>query len=266
MDRRGVSSLDTLELYEASLLATFSAFICPDVERIRFAVLAPDATTAPDSSLSYMFQSAVRTFGNARSRFFVGAKGWDPDEVIRDLETATEPVALVGTAFAFVHLIDRLEERARSRSLPTGSRVMETGGFKGRSRELSRDELHAAISLRLGLGAERIVNQYGMCELASQFYEPTLRTGVPTRSKQAAPWLRTRVIDPETLDEVPAGEAGMLVHYDLANTGSALAVQTSDRGRLGPAGLELLGRLEGAEARGCSIAADAMLAGEAPPV
>ena len=262
--RRGLSSLDTLDLYEASSLASFGAFVCPDLERTRFAVLAPDATAAPDSSLSHMFEVAVREFGNTHSHFFVGAQGWDPDALIRNLESTREPVAVVGTAFAFVHLIDRLEERSEVLELPPGSRAMETGGFKGRSRELSRDELHDAISLQLGVGRERIVNQYGMCELASQYYEPTLRTGVPTRAKQAPPWLRTRVVDPETLEELSAGASGMLVHYDLANTGSVLAVQTSDRGRLGPEGLEVLGRLEGAEARGCSIAADALLAGTNP--
>ena len=262
--RRGVSSLDTLDLYEASALASFRAFVCPDLERTRFAVLAPDATAAPDSSLSHLFEVAVREFGNPRSRFFVGAQDWNPNALIRNLEQTREPVAIIGTAFAFVHLVDRVEQRGVALRLPAGSRVMETGGFKGRSRELTRDELHGAISRRLGIGPERIVNQYGMCELASQYYEPTLRTGAPTRSKQAPPWLRTRVVDPETLEALPAGVSGMLVHYDLANTGSVLAVQTSDRGRLGPEGLEVLGRLEGAEARGCSIAADALLAGADP--
>ncbi len=72
--------------------------------------------------------------------------------------------------------------------------------------------------------------------------------------------MRTRVVDPETLDDVPPGEAGVLVHYDLANTGSVLAVMTSDAGRLaGDHGFEVLGRQPGAEARGCSIAADLLL-------
>jgi hypothetical protein len=100
-----------------------------------------------------------------------------------------------------------------------------------------------------------------MCELASQFYEPSLVTGVPSRTKRVPPWVRTRAVDLETLADVASGEPGALVYYDLANTGSVLAVQTSDSGRLCEAGFEVLGRLPGAEARGCSIAADALLGG-----
>jgi hypothetical protein len=98
-----------------------------------------------------------------------------------------------------------------------------------------------------------------MCELGSQFYESTLRDGAPSATKRVPPWVRTRVVDPETLEDVPRGGEGLLIHYDLANTGSVLAVQTSDRGRSVEGGFEVLGRLPGAESRGCSIAADALL-------
>jgi len=257
--RPGVLALDTLALYEASLLATFRAFICPDVARIRFFVLAPPARESPHSSLSYMFDHAVARLGTRESAFYVGAEGWDPERLIRDLAASREPVAVVGTAFAFVHLLDALAADGRSLALAPGSRAMETGGFKGRSRALSRADLHRAIAARLGIPAERIVNQYGMCELASQFYEPSLVLGRASFVKRVPPWVRTRAVDPETLADVPPGARGMLVHYDLANTGSVLAVQTSDEGRLAPGGFEVFGRLAGAEARGCSIAADALL-------
>jgi hypothetical protein len=260
-DGRGELHLDTLELYEASLRATFGAWICPDVERIRFAVLAPAARDAPDSSLSYMFDVAVRERGTSGSRFWLGPDGWDPDALTDDLRGTREPVALVGTAFAFVHLLDHLASRGESLELPVGSRIMETGGFKGRSREMARDELHASLAERLGLPRFRIVNQYGMCELGSQFYEPSIATGHETTIKRVPPWVRTRAVDPSTLEDVPAGETGILVHYDLANTGSVLAVQTSDLGRIVGEGFEVFGRVVGAELRGCSLAADLMLGG-----
>jgi acyl-CoA synthetase (AMP-forming)/AMP-acid ligase II len=258
-ERRGELHLDTLELYEASLAATFGAFVCFDVERIRFLVLAPSLTAAPDSSLSYMFDAAVRRWGTQQSRCYLRPEGWDPAELIADLESVREPVAVVGTAFAFVHLLDALAERGSRLALPEASRVLETGGFKGRSRSVEREELHAAIADSLGVARSQIVNQYGMCELGSQFYESTLRDRAPTRTKRVPPWVRTRVVDPETLDELPPGAEGLLIHYDLANTGSVLAVQTSDRGRSIEGGFEVLGRLPGAESRGCSIAADALL-------
>ena len=258
---RGALHLDTLALYDASLLATFRAFLCSDVERIRLLVLAPSAAEAPDSSLSYMFERALRALGTPDSHFCIHAGGWDAEAFCEELAQLREPVLLAGTAFAFVHLLDSLETRALTLQLPAGTRVMETGGFKGRSRELTRDELHGAIARRFGVPRARIVNQYGMCELGSQFYEASLRAGVATDVKTVPPWVRTRTIDPATLRDVAKGESGVLVHYDLANTGSVLAVMTSDLGVLVEGGFRVLGRLAGAEVRGCSHAADALLAG-----
>ena len=265
-EARGALHLDTLALYDASLLATFRAFVCPDVERIRFLVLAESATEAPDSSLSYMFERALRALGTPESRFCISEGRMDLDALLAELAGLREPVLVAGTAFAFVHLLDSLEARSRTLALPHGTRVMETGGFKGRSRELTRDELHGAIAQRLGVPRARIVNQYGMCELGSQFYEASLRAGVATDVKSVPPWVRTRVLDPATLRDVAPGESGVLAHYDLANTGSVLAVLTSDLGVLADGGFRVLGRLGGAEARGCSLAADALLSapGAAP--
>jgi hypothetical protein len=258
-EKRGELHLDRLEIYEASLLSTFSTYVCPEGGATRFAVLAPSAHDAPDSSLSYMFDVVVRDLGSPESRFYVTNRGWDPAGLLDDLASARDPIALVGTAFSVVHFLDFLDERGVFLTLPEGSRVMETGGFKGKSRELSREELYDAVGKRLGLPASRIVNQYGMCELASQFYEDTIRTGRQSRSKRVPPWVRTRVVEPGTLRDVPVGELGLLVHYDLANTGSVLAVQTSDLGRSVEGGFEVVGRAPNAEARGCSVAADLLL-------
>jgi hypothetical protein len=258
--RRGELHLDTLALYEASLLASFAAHILPDGARLPFLVLAPSAADAPDSSLSYMYDCAARRLGES-ARFYLTPSGWEPGALCADLEALESPAAVVGTAFAFVHLLDELAARGRRLRLPHGTRVMETGGFKGRSRELERGALHRAIADALGVPEARIVNQYGMCELASQFYEPSLVRGAVVTAKRIPPWVRTRAVDPASLTDVPAGEVGMLLHFDLANTGSALALATSDAGRLVDGGLEVIGRLPGAEARGCSLAAEALLAG-----
>lgn len=256
----GELHLDTLALYDASLLATFDAWVCCGSRSLRFAVLAPSAAAAPHSSLSYMFDRAARVLGLGEPHFYADAEGWDPDAAIAGLGELDGPAVVAGTAFAFVHLIDALDARGVQLSLPPGTRVMETGGFKGRSRELTRQELHTGIARVLGVSTRRIVNQYGMCELASQFYEATLAAGEPTLAKRVPPWVRTRVVDPATLEDVPEGMPGVLVHYDLANTGSVLAIQTSDLGCAVDGGFEVLGRLRGAEERGCSIAADALLA------
>ncbi len=257
---RGELHLDTLELYDASLLAMFDAYVCCSSRELHFVVLAPSAAEAPDSSLSYMFDRAARQLGWGEPSFPVHASGWDPELAIADLAGLQGPAAVVGTAFSFVHLLDELAARGKRLLLPAGTRVMETGGFKGRSRELTREELHGGIERALGVPTSRIINQYGMCELASQFYEASLRSGEPSTAKRVPPWARTRVVDPGTFEDVAPGETGVLVHYDLANTGSVLAIQTSDLGRRLDGNFEVRGRLRGAEERGCSIAADALLA------
>ncbi len=255
-DGRGELHLDTLELYQASLLASFRRGVLPDLGtsgRMAFVVLAPTRDEAADSSLSHMF--AVVTERHAAEGSYTGM---DPTAAARALGDAPGPVCLCATAFALVHLLDSLP--ASGLALAEGSRVVETGGFKGRTREVPRDVLHERVSSALGVPAERIVNQYGMTELGSQFYDSVLaRPGEPRR-KLGPPWARARVLDPVSGDEVGDGERGVIHVLDLANTGSVLAVQTADLGvRIGE-GIEVLGREPGAEARGCSIAADEMLA------
>lgn len=266
-ERRGALYLDTLAVYEASLLPTFERFVLPDLEptaRARFAVLAPSPGEAPDSSLSHMFGALVARRGAEGSRFFVRGGRLELVALLHALEGAAEggePLVLCGTAFAFVHLLEELERRGAALRLPASARVMETGGFKGRARERGRDELYAELEARLGLPALRVVSQYGMTELGSQFYDSVLREPGAPRRKLGPPWARVRVVDPAGGAECAAGEVGLVTAVDLANTGSVLAVQTADLGRRLGDGFEVLGRSPGAEARGCSIAADAMLGG-----
>jgi hypothetical protein len=141
---------------------------------------------------------------------------------------------------------------------------METGGFKGRGREWERDDLHRAIADRLGAARDHVVNQYGMTELGSQFYDSVLARPREPRRKLGPPWARVLLRDPETGVEVGDGEVGVVHVLDLANTGSVIAIQTADLARRIGDGFDVLGRAPGAEERGCSIAADAMLLDPAP--
>ena len=246
---RGELHLDTLALYEASLLPPIRRFLFPDLAaHCRIIVMTPSPQEAPHSSLSHMFGCMVDALGTNESCFSLTPG--------RLLQAATEPVALCGTALAFAHLLDSISPLR----LPSGSRVMETGGFKGRGRELSRDELYASIEAKLGVPASRIVNQYGMTELGSQFYDSILCEPAAPRRKLAPPWARVRLVDPHTGRDAAPGEPGIITIHDLANTGSIAAIQTADLGRPNEDdGFEVLGREAGAEERGCSIAADLML-------
>jgi hypothetical protein len=265
--KRGELHLDTLELYEASLLPGFCRFLLSDLSPERpsatILVLAASPAEARDSSLSHMFGVAIRELGAEGSRFFVENGELCAEELLRALETAPpeRPLLLCGTAFAFVHLLDALEQRGARLALPAAARIMETGGFKGRSRAMPRPALYLAFEEQLGVPLERIVNQYGMTELGSQFYDTVLREPDAPRRKLGPPWTRVRIVDPETGEDAPPDGPGTIVVYDLANTGSVLAIQTADLGRRVQDGFEVLGREPDAEARGCSIAADELLAG-----
>jgi len=268
--RRGELHLDTLALYEASLLPSFERHVLPDLggpgQRVRMLILASSALEAPDSSLSHMFGLVLERRGDPESGFLVEAGELRTGHLLDGLEQAeTSGVAVVlcGTALALVHLLEAMESAERRIALPEGSRVMETGGFKGSSRELPRDTLYQRLHRSLGVPPSRIVNQYGMTELGSQFYDSVLRFPATPRRKLGPPWTRVRIIDPESGDEARDGDIGVVTVLDLANTGSVLSIQTADLGRALGDGFEVIGREPGAEDRGCSIAADEMLQGDA---
>ena len=259
-DRRGELHLDTLALYEASLEPSFARGVLAGIDgACTLLVLAPSIEEAPDSSLSHMFDVMVRRRGANGSGFFLRGEKLDTAALEAAIETAEATLVLCGTAFAFVHWMEALRAADRSLSLPAGTRVMETGGFKGRARERGRDELYAEISETLGVRSSQIVNQYGMTELGSQFYDSTFALPETPRHKITPPWVRVRLIDPATGDDAPRGEPGVIQILDLANTGSIAAILTADLGRAVGPGFEVLGRDAGAEERGCSIATDEML-------
>ena len=181
-------------------------------------------------------------------RFF-----WDSDAALSAalLELA-EPVTLFGTAFAFVQLFDGSRKNWR---LPQGSVVVETGGFKGRTREVPRKELYGLFGSRLGVPLTHCFSEYGMSEMASQFYGQGLDP-----EKRGPHWVRTRTIDLETGDDAPPGTSGLLRHYDLANFNSVMALQTQDLGTRSPGGFVLHGRAPDAEVRGCSLTVEELWA------
>ncbi len=267
--RRGRHGVRSLALYKASALPTLKANLLPEGGRIRILSLVPSVAAAPESSLARMIGFAFQDFGAEGGGTFVSPTvGVDRvafAAALGDSVDLQEPVWIAGTAFAFVHWLDAIASgQAESVRLPPGSRIMETGGFKGRSREVGRDELYAELERVFDVPKAWIVNEYGMTEMFSQFYDTRVGAdaGRPLshRRHRAPPWLRTRVLDPESLDPLPTGEAGVLAHYDLANLGSVSAVLTEDLGVADDDGrIRLVGRSPGAEPRGCSLALEDLL-------
>ena len=258
-----------LVLYDLSATLNWQAHLLPEGRPMRLLVLSPSRQAMPHSSLAHYLSLMVERYGAPDSAFLLRESGIDLEALIGALhasEASGEPVALLATSFAFVHLLDALAERGLRFRLPPGSRLMDTGGYKGRSREVPRRELYAQLRDALGIPREYCVNMYGLTEHSTQFLDAVLRnhlTGVAApRYKTVVPWARTRVLDPETLEELPPGEMGLLCHFDLANRGSVAHVLTEDIGYLLGEGFELVGRASGTEARGCSIAIDELLSAQ----
>jgi hypothetical protein len=207
---------------------------------------------APHSSLSRMFSDWVHYGEKQAERFWVkdgevqaGALRVALERAIR----AKQPVGLAGTAFAFVHWLDAFPgERLQ---LPEGSWLMETGGFKGRSRELSKPDLYRELRHAFGVSDRNIWNEYGMTELCSQAYARGTRG-----EHHTPPWAWVRVVRPEDGREAAVGESGLVEWIDLANTDSVLAVRTQDAAVRLERGFRLIGRVTDHEARGCSLSAE----------
>ncbi len=269
LGRAGRHEMPTTRLYEAASLATFDRMLLADGARLRYLNLVPDPRACPHSSLGFMMRHVAHERGDGATGWYVRGDALDANAFVRDAERALAddaPVCVATTAFALVALLDALEERGVSLVLPRGSRIMETGGFKGRTHAVSREALYERASARLGVPAAAIVAEYGMTELTSQYYDaPASRASVGSRVKIAPPWLRPIVIDGDGRP-LGRGVVGAIRHVDLANRGSAIAIDTEDVGALVDAsdaaapGLVLFGREAGAELRGCSLDAETLLA------
>ena len=262
---RGQHHLRETRIYEEALVCSFRKHILPDREEIDILSLVAPPSEAADSSLSFMIGHLGDECGTDVT-WAIEDGELRPQRVLekaRQAEQTGRPLALLGTSFAFVHLLDWLGESDEVFSLPSGSRIMDTGGFKGRARTIPKAELYAALSKRTGVPVHSIVNEYGMTEMSSQFYDGIVghASDPDSRVYQAPRWVRTVSCNAETLAPLPAGELGILRHIDLANLDSVIALQTADLGRMRQGGLELRGRAAGAESRGYSLAMDDLLRG-----
>src|SRR5579871_1465016 len=252
--RSGRHYMETAALYDAALLAGFERLVRGGA-RLRFVNLVPNPDERPTSSLGYMMRHVGRRLGDGRTGWYLRDSELLFDDFARGVRTACDegqPVFITATAFALVHALDAMDRAAVRFALPPGSRVMETGGFKGRSRILDRAELYERTCAGFGLASSAIIAEYGMTELTSQYYDDAA-----TRQKIGPPWLRARVVGPDRMT-LPAGKAGSLLHIDLANRSSCVAVQTEDLGVQGDRGFVLLGRAQDAAPRGCSLDAEGL--------
>lgn len=270
-ERRSVHHHPYPDLYRTVIDATFPAACLParshdpgdrgraddggeSAGRLPILSLIPDRAAAPDSSLSFMVAHVFERHAAPGSAWAASSSGLDLDLACRWLRAQAEgaPVLVLATALALVLLLDRLDQKAEGPiHIPAGSRVFETGGFKGRTLETTPEAVRRRARALLGPHPDAVVREYGMTELTSQAYS---RPG--GERLRTPPWMPFRVLDPETLEETEDGESGLLAFFDLANLGSVCHVLTEDLGVREGDAFRLLGRASGAELRGCSLTAE----------
>jgi hypothetical protein len=266
-EERGKVGFDEggLRLMDATIYEAASTFLFPDQMKTTLLIIAPASETVPHMIMAYGMDRLKEYFGLPESRFLVGKEGFEVKVLIDELQRSERggpPVTICGGSFGFVNFFDHCREKELRFSLPPGSRTLDAGGFKGRSREVKREEFVSDCEKILGIEKEYCVNLLGMTEISSQFYDNTLRNfhkglHLP-RAKANPPWTRTTVVNPDTLEPLPPGKIGLLRHFDLANRGHIAAIQTDDLGSMTSDGFEVFGRSREGEARGCSLTIDEM--------
>lgn len=259
-DVKGRHYHPTIAVWDASMTRNFARRFMQGSERLPMGILFPDEQEMPNSSLAHYLAMAVREFGTPDSRWYVSRDGMDTQGLrgmLRAAERSGEPCAILGASWSFVHLMDELAASGERFALPAGSRILDTGGYKSQSRELPLEQFYAQLSATFGVPRERCINMYGMTELSSQLYDEG--NAVVPSVKSGPHWIRSRLVDPLTGREMPRGERGILVHCDLANFNSVTSILTEDVGVAADGGFLLLGRAEGAQAKGCSLAVQEFL-------
>lgn len=226
--------------YRANARRAFEARYGPLAGRPVLALL-PAYLERTGSSLVFMADDFIHRSGHPDSGFFLDDLA-GLAATLRRLNEGPGPRALlIGVSFALLDLAERFPGDY-NRFI-----IMETGGMKGRRRELTRGELHGILSA--AFRAEHIHSEYGMTELLSQAYAPECGHFVP------APTLRVNVRDvTDPLSPLPAGRTGALNLTDLANLDTISFIATDDLGRTHPDGtFEVLGRMDTSDVRGCNL-------------
>jgi hypothetical protein len=229
-----------LGLYEQSFFRTFTMFYGDPADYV-FAALLPSYVERSGSSLVYMADKLIKSGNDPLSGFYRG----NPSDLLKALETAKSnkrKVLLLGVSFA---LLDLAEEFSPDLS---GITIMETGGMKGRRKEITRQELHQILREKFNIPG--IDSEYGMTELLSQAYSKG--DGL----FYCPPWMKIMLRDPHDPLSIhtETGRTGGINIIDLANINSCSFIATGDLGRLHEnGGFEVLGRFDNSDIRGCNL-------------
>ncbi|WP_396144348.1 acyl transferase [Flavobacterium sp.] len=228
-----------ISLYEQSYRNAFSEFY-GNIEDYTVLALLPSYLERNGSSLIYMVQDLIELSNNENSGFYLH----NYDELISkllELDAAGQNVLLIGVTYALLDLIETKKFQLKN------TIVMETGGMKGKRKEIIREELHQILCE--GFGVSSIHSEYGMTELLSQAY--SLGNGI----FESPSWMHILIRDPEdAITYVDPGKTGGINVIDLANINSCSFIATQDLGKKYPNNtFEVLGRFDNSDIRGCNL-------------
>lgn len=228
-----------LEIYTQSFTKGFQQFY-GDIKDYVVLALLPSYLERQGSSLIYMVDAIIKQSKHSESGFYLNNISDLKDTVIA-LDSKGKKVLLIGVSFALLDLIETYQFNLKN------TIVMETGGMKGRRKELIRDELHN--QLKQGFGVKTIHSEYGMTELLSQAY--SIGNGLFNTPN----WMRVLTRDTEdALSINSTGKAGGINVIDLANINSCSFIATQDLGRVNDDGsFEIIGRFDNSDIRGCNL-------------
>ncbi len=228
-----------IKLYEESYLKGFSQFY-GNIENYVILALLPSYLEREGSSLVYMVNDLIKKTNNVESGFYLN----NHDELIEKLLYLDEDgqnIILIGVTYALLDLIEKQKFNLKN------TIIMETGGMKGRRKEIIREELHELLCK--GFGVNTIHSEYGMTELLSQAY--SLGNGV----FECPSWMQVIIRDTEdALTYIPSGKTGGINVIDLANINSCSFIATQDLGKTTSSNsFEVLGRFDNSDIRGCNL-------------
>lgn len=228
-----------LSIYEESFNRGFEHFYGP-VEDFTILALLPGYLERKGSSLIYMVDQMIEKSKSKESGFYLNNLT-ELAEKLEELDAKGAQILLIGVSYALLDLIETRKFKLRN------TIVMETGGMKGKRKELVRQELHNLLSD--GLGVSQIHSEYGMTELLSQAYSKG--RGI----FETPPWMRVLIRDPEDpFNMLSTGKSGGINIIDLANMNSCSFLATQDLGRqIDEQHFEILGRFDHSDIRGCNL-------------
>ncbi|WP_286761023.1 acyl transferase [Salegentibacter sp. UBA1130] len=228
-----------LKVYEQSFLKAFELFYGKPEEMVVLALL-PAYLERRGSSLIYMADSLIERSKYPESGFYLDELE-NLQKKLSALDKSGKNILLLGVSFALLDLVENYDFNLKNTT------IMETGGMKGRRKEMIRAELHQILSQ--GFGVEKIHSEYGMTELLSQAYSKG--DGI----FDTPPWMKILIRDAEdALSYLPAHKTGGINVIDLANFNSCSFIATQDLGRkIQKDQTEILGRFDNSDIRGCNL-------------